>query len=483
MERQIQNNSGFNEVLSESNSWIVEDDQDAARVIQELLKSTGSSTRLFHSGKALLEALKAGAESPDIICLDLSLPDITGLDLLPSIKENIPHVPVIIITSNTSTLSIERAMQLGAHDYLPKNSDRTKFTTTFCRAVIYRKLNQNLAAIKEELQLAPQLGMYGVSPAIKDVIEKVKQFAPVDVNILVSGESGAGKELVARALHNISKRAQGSFTAINCAVLPKELIESELFGHERGSFTGAGSKHIGAFERAHGGTLFLDEIGELDPAVQAKLLRAIQERSFLRIGGAKEIASNFRLIVATNRDLLEEVAAGRFRNDLYYRLAVAEIHVPALRERSGDVCILAQHFVNEFSAQFEKQVLLSAEASIVLDRYAWPGNVRELQNVIQFAMIQCQEQVLRPLHLPPRICNFTYLASSVERQTQNDYGTNEPSDNTKIRSLDQQERDSIVEALRAAQGKINYAAKLLGISRATMYRKLDKYNISSRGQF
>lgn len=464
--------------LTKSQSWIVEDDPHSAKAIQGILESSGSSTRIFCNGKQLLEAIGSEENVPDIICLDLSLPDVPGLDLLPAIKKHKPHVPVVVVTGNISPESIERAVQLGVYDYLPKVSDPIKFRTTFKRAIEHGRLTQKLNALNLEQHLAPQFGICGVSAAIQSVMEKIKQLAPADVNVLVSGESGTGKELVARALHTAGKRKDGPLVLINCAGLPREIIESELFGHERSAFTCATARHIGAFERANGGTLFLDEIGELDLTLQAKLLRAIQERRFLRLGGRKEITSDFRLIVATNRDLLDEVSTGRFRNDLYYRVAVAEINLPNLRSRSNDIGLLANHFVQEFGSQLGKNVRLSHETIIILTQYGWPGNVRELKNVIQFALIQCEESILTPEHLPPRVssCNAHGSSNNISIAL-------EEGGVGSIQSLEIQERDSIRNSLRATQGKVSHAARLLGISRATLYRKIKKYGISTRGQF
>lgn len=458
-----------------ANSWIVEDDPDAARAIKAMLNSIGFSTTIFPTGKTLLEAISTSSALPEIICLDLSLPDIPGLDLLPEIKKRDPKLPVIVITGNTSKHSISKAVELGVYDYLPKSSEQTKFTTIFRRAAEYRKLCSALHKI-DDSAFAPPFGIVGVSPAITYVINKIRELAPPDISVLIHGDTGTGKELVAHGLHEASPRKDKQFVVLNCAALPRELLESEIFGHEKGSFTGATHRHIGAFERADGGTLFLDEIGELDISVQAKLLRAIQERAFLRVGGAKEIKSNFRLVVATNRDLMEAVKEGRFRKDLFYRLAVAEITLPPLTSRPEDIGLIAHRFVTSFNAQLGKQICLSQETLNVLSEYSWPGNVRELQNVIQFAMIQCHGDELLPHHLPERIRNSAATDSyhvtnqQVFAQTEN-------------LSLEAQEEDSIMRAIRVSQGKISEAASLLGISRATLYRKIKKYGLSTRGYF
>ena len=469
----------------ESESWIVEDDAECAAIIKLLLESAGCSASIFNSGRLLLDAIQQRESLPDLICLDLTLPDFSGLDLLGILKNQDPYLPIIVITSNTSTESIEKAIQLGAYDYLPKNSEKTKFTTTFHRALEYRKLNRTLFEIQKHDHFnVPQFGIWGDSPLIKAVINKVKQMAQFDVNVLVSGESGTGKELVAKALHLGSPRKTGPFVAINCAVLPTELIASELFGHERGSFTGADSRHIGAFERANGGTLFLDEIGELDLSVQAKLLRAIQERQFLRVGGKKEIPSNFRLVTATNRKLTDEITKGRFRSDLYYRLAVTEIELPPLRSRKGDIALLSHHFVREIGAQMSRQVVLSNEAIETLNSYDWPGNIRELQNVIHSALIQCEESTLHSNHLPSRIRERTNETNGSQVAKISDAAENHFAKEISLPlSLEEQEKIAILNSLRSSGGRILSASKVLGISRATFYRKLQKYNLSPRGQF
>jgi len=469
--------------LSAASSWIVEDDLDSAQLIHSMLKSLGVSVTVFTKGKELLDALTCGSEQPNMICLDLSLPDISGLDLLPIIKQHVPQVPVIVVTSNTSQKSINEAVALGVYDYLPKTSNKMKFTTTFRRAIEYRELQHAIVKATEK-DNANQFGILGVSPSIRSVIRKISDFGETNVNVLVHGETGTGKELVSRAMHLASKRRDRPFIAINCAVLSRELLESELFGHEKGAFTGASARHIGAFERADGGTLFLDEIGELDLAIQAKLLRAIQEKAFLRVGGTREIKSEFRLVVATNRDLLAEVDEGRFRKDLYYRLAVAEIELPPLRVRTDDISLLAYQFVKDFCKQLGKRVSLSVEASKILVDYSWPGNVRELQNVIQLSMIQCKESELLPRHLPDYIgSSSTMTRGSPARPTETTMLNKSETEIEPVMPLEEQEHRALIKALQVTQGQVIKAAELLGISRATLYRKMKKSGISTRRSF
>jgi len=461
-------------------SWIVEDDPDAAKVIDRMLAGLGISSQIFESGRQLIEALSIDSHLPDVICLDLTLPDMNGLDLLPSLKRRVPEIPVVVITSNTTKETISKAVELGVYDYLAKNSDRNKFVTTFKRATEYRKLCRELADVKDNL--CDQFGMVGISPALRSTVAKVRELGPIDVNVLIYGETGTGKELAARGLHNCSNRSRGPLVTLNCAVLPPNLLESELFGHEKGAFTGADKRHIGAFERADKGTLFLDEIGELDFGLQAKLLRAIEQRSFFRVGGSKEISSNFRLVTATNRDLYDEANSGRFRKDLYYRLSVTDINLQPLRGRLDDVPLLTEYFLNHFSAQLGKSAVIAPETADMLCRYNWPGNVRELQNVIQYALIQCTGQLITPENLPGRIkgyCRSDAGSALVVRNPTELCDANR----VQIRPLGEQERDSVLGSLRAASGNISEAAVMLGVSRATFYRMMKRHGISSRGRF
>jgi DNA-binding NtrC family response regulator len=294
-----------------------------------------------------------------------------------------------------------------------------------------------------------------------------------DIPVLITGERGTGTELAARALHDPSARSCRPYMALNCAAIPGELIESELFGHERGAFTSAVDRHLGVVERAHGSTLFLDEIGELGAPLQAKLLRVLQERRFTRVGGTEELRSDFRLIGATNRNLLAEVRAGRFREDLYFRIAVFEVEIPPLRERNEDVLLLAQHFIDELTAEAGRQAAgLTPETEAILLRYPWPGNVRELRNTIERALVVCDGDRIAPSHLPPRIREpATAEAESGDRASQ----APTPIADRSPLDLGQLERSAVEAALERTDGNLSRAARLLGISRTTLYRKLKSY--------
>jgi two-component system response regulator HydG len=441
---------------------VVDDDPTQRLVISRLLEREGYRVVAFGDGRAALDGLTQLL--PDCLCLDMVMPGLGGLEVLARIRGRNLALPVIVLTADTAIESVVDAMRLGAYDYLAKPIDSTRLATAIRNAVERHGMERRLQRLERVVAGTPIPGIVGASARMRDLFADIDRAASSDITVLVQGESGTGKELVARAIHEGSGRRAGPFQAINCAAVPEQLMESELFGHEAGAFTGAASRRRGVLEHAEGGTLLLDEIGELPLPLQAKLLRALQERRFRRVGGADEVASDFRLLAATNRNLAEEVKAGRFREDLFFRVAVFDIEVPPLRERRDDIPPLARHFAQELAAAAARPPAeLSPEACDALVRYDWPGNVRELRNTIERALVVCDGPMLRRRDLPPRIQEAAGGGGEAVAA---------PFDPGPSLELAEIERCAIAEALRRTGDNHAAAAKLLGIGRATLYRKL-----------
>lgn len=428
-------------------------------------------------GESALTSL--GEVLPDVVILDLSLPGLAGLEVLVRIKSAMPRTPIIILTGTTDIATVVTAMQGGAFDYLAKPVERDKLLSVVDKAVDHAQRTQRLAELDHKNAEEDGLdGIIGRSPSMRALFRQIGRVAASDVTVLVHGESGSGKELVARALHDRSARHKGPFVALNCAAIPESLQESELFGHEKGAFTGAVARHSGRFEQANGGTLFLDEIGEIALSLQAKLLRVFQERRFHRVGGTQEVQVDVRIIAATHRDLFADVGEGRFREDLYYRLAVFELEVPPLRERAGDLPLLVGHLLTELSKKHGKgPVTLRPETLARLGEYTWPGNVRELQNALERAVVVAGDGVVHPEDLPRRI---------LQPQAQQPLSSIRPEVVTPSREAAdaivpvlELERRAIVEALAKTGSNVSEAARLLGIPRTTMYRKLKRHGIDA----
>jgi len=338
---------------------------------------------------------------PDVVLLDLALPDLSGLDVFRRIHQRHPKIPVIFITGHGTTDTAIEAMKLGAFDYLLKPLELGHLRELVERAYAISRLMRVPAVTEDEPMQEPADVLVGRCPAMQDVYKAIGRVAPQDVTVLIRGETGTGKELVARAIYHHSQRATAPFLAINCAAIPEALLESELFGHERGAFTGAERKRIGKFEQCSGGTLFLDEIGDMTPLTQAKILRVLQAQQFERVGGNETIQTNVRIIAATNRDLEHRIAAGQFRSDLYYRLSVFPIVLPPLRERGDDLHLLVHHFLKQLGPELGKEVQEVPPRTLeMLRQYAWPGNVRELQSLLKQALLHATGPVLLPDFLP-----------------------------------------------------------------------------------
>ncbi len=423
----------------------------------------------------------AKEKSPDVIVLDVHLPDMLGLEMLRRLRQLDARSLVVFITGRGTTDTAIEAMKLGAYEYLLKPLELSALRQTIERALAIARLMHvpavpNADATVDDLSDA----IVGVCPAMQDVYKAIGRVAAQDVTVLITGESGTGKELVARALYQHSRRAKGPFLPINCAAIPEQLLESELFGHEKGAFTGADRKRIGKFEQCNGGTLFLDEVGTMSPLTQSKLLRVLQEQTFERLGGNETLRTDVRVLAATNANLDSAVSAGRFRLDLFYRLRVFTIHLPSLRERGDDLKLLIAHYLRRFNRELGKEVRdVSPEALAVLRRYPWPGNIRELQSVLKQALLQASGLVLLPDFLPPSTTGTPAAPQSVEK-TPNEIGIEAfvearlaaGSQELYAETLEKLDRLLVTRVLRQTDGNQLQAAKILGITRGSLRTKI-----------
>ncbi|MCC6528050.1 MAG: sigma-54-dependent Fis family transcriptional regulator, partial [Polyangiaceae bacterium] len=390
----------------------VDDDPDLRDLLRLWLEEAGFSVAAFERAEDCLTALRTGVQ-PDAVVLDLGLPGIGGERALARLSKSFRDVPVVVLTSRGDARTMAASVQGGAHDYIRKPVDRERLVTTVRRAVEHARLTRTVSELEYATQRRRLPGVVARSPRMAALARQVEQVAASDVSVVIRGESGTGKEAIASAIHALSGRRGGPFVVVNCAAIPESLQDSTLFGHERGSFTGAAGRHVGCFERAHGGTLFLDEVAELSATAQSKLLRVLQERKVMRVGGTDEVTLDFRLITASHRSLREAADDGRFRSDLYYRVVVFELEVPPLREREGDVALLVDHFLERFGAELTGAVPeMTPEARAVLQRYAWPGNVRELQNAVQRAILSAGRGAIGVAHLPRATIDAAARASS-----------------------------------------------------------------------
>src|SRR5688500_7132074 len=379
---------------------IVEDDASARRGLTELVRAWGYEAEGAADGQEGLE--KITTYRPSAVLADMVMPRMDGLALLHHVKEQLTQLRIVLITGQGSVDTAVLAMEEGAYDYLAKPVDPQRLRTLLSHVLERETALRDVASLRRQLQDHGRFGeMVGNAPALRAVYRVIEQAAPTAASVLVYGESGTGKELVAKTIHQLSGRSKHPFIAINCAAIPESLLENEIFGHERGAFTGAMGRRPGCFELAHTGTLFLDEIAEVSPAIQAKLLRVLQERTIRRLGGQKEQAVDVRLIAATNVDPSKAVQQGKLREDLYYRINVIAICVPPLRDRAEDIPLLVENFISEFNERNDKSVkALAPEAMRVLQRYSWPGNIRELRNVIERAVILSPGEFVEADHLP-----------------------------------------------------------------------------------
>jgi DNA-binding NtrC family response regulator len=441
---------------------LIADDDDAhRRMLGAALESAGLACRFAVDGE---QAVQAAEEPLDLVLLDVRMPRLDGIGALRRIHERHPELPVVVVTAHGDVRLAVEAMKLGARDFLEKPIDIDELRSVV--ADILERPGPPDGATPDGGDEPRSL--VGLSQALAQVRETVRRAAGSPATVLVRGESGTGKELVARAIHELSDRRAKPFVAVNCAAVPETLLESELFGHERGAFTGAESRRVGRFEQADGGTLFLDEIGEMLPALQARLLRALQERSFERLGGTTPVRVDIRVVAATNRDLAAAIAAGRFREDLYYRLAVVEILLPPLRERREDVLPTAQHLLARLRPGEPPR--LGPEVAAALALHDWPGNVRELANVLERALLFAGHGEVRPEHLPPALRELARPGPADETAD----------DATGVRpgvSLEAVERELIDKTLRSLGGNRTRTAQTLGLSRRALLYKLKRYGL------
>jgi two-component system nitrogen regulation response regulator GlnG len=426
---------------------------------------------------------RVGEDRPDVIVLDLQLPDGSGMDLFERVRAADPKRPVIFITAHGTTDTAIEAMKRGAFDYLSKPFDLERVAGLLARAFEAARLMREPAVLPDEPGTDRIVGR---TPVMEEMCKQIGRIAAQDVHVLITGESGTGKELVARAIYHHSRRADRPFLAINCAAIPETLVESELFGHEQGAFTGADRQRVGKFEQCKDGTLLLDEVGDLPPAAQAKMLRLLQNQTFERVGGSQTITTNVRILAATNQDLERLIAAGRFRADLYYRLKVASIHVPPLRERREDIPELAHHFLFRFAREADRDIRgFDPQALESLRQYDWPGNVRQLQNCARAAVYHAAGGTIRPADLPDLSSGLPPaspqqgspptafdLGEAIERML-GDGGKD-----VHARVIALVEREILARALRRTHGRQAQASDLLGISRTTLRHKLRELGIT-----
>lgn len=459
---------------------LVDDDEDFRAVVCAALSAAGVNVREFSDGEHCLSEL--AADLPDVICLDLDMPGMGGAAALVEIKRMFPELPVLVLSSHADASTIVQAMVAGAHDYMTKPLDLLSFVQRITNASTGRFQALRIKELEREAGLAAYAGLHGQSAAMKALYRQVDRVAPSDVTVLLCGESGSGKEVIATAIHQASHRRAAPMVAVNCAAIAESLQESELFGHERGAFTGAVDRRVGLFEQAHMGTLFLDEVAELSQGLQAKLLRVLQERKFRRVGGDKDIAVSVRILAASHKDLEEEVARGRFRQDHYYRIAVFEMHVPPLRDRLDDLEELSAALIQELArAEGRRPPKVSAAFLAALRGYSWPGNVRELKNTLHRALVLASSGTLRPEHLPPRVvanrlppAQPVPLAPSGRVAGSEAFSSAPNWSGPRRASLDRTELEAAIEK---AGGNMAKTARLLGIGRSTLYRKLQAFGI------
>jgi two-component system response regulator HydG len=464
--------------VSRARILIVDDEADMVENLARILARAGHACVTSTDARAALASVES--ETPDLLITDLKMPELDGMELLRRAREIDAALPVIMITAFATIESAVAAVKEGAFDYLPKNFSVDQLTVAVDRALRHREVQLENRNLRQQLQQVLGLdNIIGRSPAMAQVFELVKKAARSEANILVLGESGTGKELIARAIHANSPRAARPFVPVDCASLPENLLESELFGHERGAFTGAVRGKPGLMEVAHRGTLFLDEIGELPMPLQVKLLRALQERQIRRVGGTALIDVDVRVVSATNRDLREAVAKGQFREELYYRVNVIAIRLPALRERAGDVALLVQSFLKRYGGDRVKGI--DEAASTELEAYAWPGNVRELQNVIERACALADGPTVTRLDLPDHILHPTPpLAAGAGGSAGQEgltVGTDLMLKDAKERWMQVLEVTYLRDVLARHGGNISAAAKAAGIDRKTYHRLINKYDL------
>ncbi len=454
--------------MKNRNTVLVVDDDNAHRtMLYTLISGWGYEVTQADDGATAIEKVKE--QSYDLVLMDVRMVKVSGLEALEQIKSFNPAIPVIIMTAYSSVDTAVDALKQGAHDYLTKPLDFDKLKITIARSMEHTRLKEENRLLKESLgKHFDRRNIIGQSPAMVNLLETVAQVAPSEATALITGESGTGKELIAGAIHFNSSRKNGPFVKINCAAITETLLESELFGHEKGAFTGADRRKEGRFYQAHRGSLFLDEVSEMSLTMQVKLLRVLQEREFTRVGGEKTIQVDVRIIAATNKDLPELISQERFREDLYYRLNVVDLEIPSLRKRREDVPLLAQHFLQIFAARNHKEIKgFTPQAMDHLIRYDWPGNVRELMNAVERAVVLSRSDYLSEKDFPV-ISGFEIKNDGIISQTP-------PINGDGTTPLEEVEKATILKTMEASGGNKSEAARRLGITRKTLHKKLKTY--------
>ncbi|NLM01202.1 MAG: sigma-54-dependent Fis family transcriptional regulator [Treponema sp.] len=442
------------------NILIIDDEKNIREGLSESLELEGYNTFLAENGKEGLERIAKG--DIDLVITDLRMPEISGEEVLAQVTTESPGLPVIVLTGHGSIDNAVEAMRNGAYDFLTKPLNLDRLTLIVKRALQRRELILEQRELQAELKSKKTFeNIIGTSNEMQKVFQMIKKVAPSKSSVLVTGESGVGKELVVNAIHDLSPRSKNRLISVNCSALSKDLLESELFGHEKGSFTGAQGMRRGRFELAHESTLFLDEIGEIDQNIQVKILRVLQEKQFERVGGERTIDVDVRVIAATNRDLEKEIEKGNFREDLYYRLNVVHIHIPPLRERKDDIPLLVSAFLQEFAKENGKKIDgIDVNARAALYKFDWPGNIRQLRNSIESAVVMCDGNVITLDDLPPSIRN-THEVDTIKV----------PAGIT----IQEAEKIIIMQNLAIQKGNKSKTANILGIGRKTLHRKLEEY--------
>jgi DNA-binding NtrC family response regulator len=451
---------------------VADDEDNLRRVLRAQLEHDGYEVHCVADGEAVLQAL--AEHHIDVLITDLRMPKLDGMQVLKLASERFPNVPVIMITAHGTVDTAVEALKLGAFDYVTKPFDRAEFRTVVSKAARTRELSKK--HVSGDPNERGRYRIIGESQPMRGVYEVIEKVADTPSTVLITGESGTGKELIARALHENSSRKNKPFVSVNCAAIPPDLLESELFGYEKGAFTGAVTSKPGRFELADEGTLFLDEIAEIPVSMQVKLLRALQEQEFERVGGIKTISVDSRLITATNRDLKSSIADGEFREDLYYRLNVVHVHLPPLRDRPSDIPLLLEHFVRKFNAKLGRAVSDFDDAAMShLLRYDWPGNIRELENVVERCMIFAEDGEVGVQHLPAdlgqadRDADLVAAASAIPGTT----GLKEAVREATLKV----EREFIGRALDQTGGNVTHTARLLKISRKSLQNKMKELGL------
>ena len=446
----------------------VDDEPEMLETLEEILSGAGYEVMIETESPKAFELI--ARERPDLIITDLVMPEGDGIEFLERVKAHYPHIPVILLTGYATVDSAVEAMKKGASDYLSKPFLGAELLLKVEKCLTWSELSEENRYLRERVQKQDQeANIIGQSRSLWQVVQLIDKVAPTDAAVLLSGESGTGKDLLARNIHKRSMRRDGPFFSINCAALTENLLESELFGHERGAFTGASDTKRGIFEAADKGTLFLDEISETGPSFQARLLRVVQDGEFLRVGGNRHLKTDVRLISSSNRDIQEAIANGSIREDLFYRLSAIEIHIPPLRERKEDIALLAAHFIEKYASELRRPApTISPEALQLLTQYSWPGNVRELRNTIERALILGHGNVVTVEHLPKE------LTASATQEPESGLSFQLPETGFRLTAL---EKQLVEQALDSTKGNQVQAARMLGISRDAFRNRMKKHGL------